>query len=217
MARRPGAEARVSLSKRRTWYADPPAAPPAKDGEGDDAPPEPEKPKLPEGAPEWIGDPIRAYDEIKKLRTENARKRVEAKPDAKPKAEEPPTPDDRIAALEAKAAAAERRALIAEIATEFGLPKDLAARLQGDDEEALRADAELLKAYIPAPKDGEGEGKPPKPGGRQTQTTTVPSGTPAKETDAQRRARLYNGGANAFQGGGVVYNGSLADLDNPVG
>lgn len=37
------------------------------------------------------------------------------------------------------------------IATEYGLPLDLAERLQGDDEDGLKADAERLVSYL-APK-----------------------------------------------------------------
>lgn len=37
------------------------------------------------------------------------------------------------------------------IATEYGLPLDLAERLQGDDEEGFKADAERLASYL-APK-----------------------------------------------------------------
>ena len=42
------------------------------------------------------------------------------------------------------------------IATEYGLPLDLAERLQGDDEEGFKADAERLASYL-APK----QPKPP--------------------------------------------------------
>lgn len=214
-ARRAGAEARARLTARRAWFADPPEPPQDGGDSGAGEPPAlPDPPARPDGAPDWIGDPDKAWKEISRLRAENAKKRVESKP----KADEPSTASDRIAALEAKAAAAERRALVAEIATEFGLPKALAARLQGDDEEALRADAEVLKAYVPTPKEAEGKDDKPKPSGRQTQTTTVPKGGAAQETDQQRSARLFGGGATVFQkGGGVVYNGSQTDLDNPVG
>ena len=37
------------------------------------------------------------------------------------------------------------------IATEYGLPLDLADRLQGDDEDGFKADAERLASYL-APK-----------------------------------------------------------------
>jgi hypothetical protein len=71
--------------------------------------------------------------------------------------------------------------------------------LKGESEDDLKADAEALKALIPAqPTDA----KTP-PGGKQSSTSSVPSGTNAKETDAQRRARLYGGGPTMFEGGGV--------------
>ncbi len=109
-------------------------------------------------------------------------------------------PSARIADLEAQLKAAALKALRVQIAAEVGLPPRLAARLQGDTEADLRRDAEDLRAFASAPR---------------STTTPVPGGTPAGETDARRRARLF-GGAAMFTGGRVVYNGDPADLDQPV-
>jgi hypothetical protein len=58
--------------------------------------------------------------------------------------------NQRVAELEAAKVAAERQALVLKIATEFSIPPLLAARLQGQTEDELRADAESLKQIIPA-------------------------------------------------------------------
>lgn len=75
----------------------------------------------------------------------------------------------RVAELEQATKRAERAALVQRIAMETGLPSVLADRMHGDDEDSLRADAEALKAAIPAPQ-------------QPTQTTTSvggPQGPPA--------------------------------------
>lgn len=61
---------------------------------------------------------------------------------------------DRIAALETEAATAKLTAARLEVATSKGLPPALAARLQGSTREELEADAEALKALIPAAANG---------------------------------------------------------------
>jgi ribosomal protein L12E/L44/L45/RPP1/RPP2 len=67
-----------------------------------------------------------------------------------------------------------------------GLPEALITRLQGTTLEELMADAETLKAAIPAPSQ-----KPP-PSGTQNNTTSVPRGTPSGKTDEQIKAWLEN-------------------------
>jgi hypothetical protein len=80
-----------------------------------------------------------------------------------------------------------------QIAAEAGLPAALAERLKGATAEEIKADAEAMKALIPAPT-----------GQRQGQNTTpAPGGQPAGETDAQRRQRLLGNGRDPFSGGGV--------------
>jgi hypothetical protein len=61
---------------------------------------------------------------------------------------------EKAAELEQKATAAELRALRLEVALEAGLPKALAARLQGSTVEELQKDAKELLAFA-------GNGKPP--------------------------------------------------------
>lgn len=69
--------------------------------------------------------------------------------------------DDTIADLQQKIAGFESKELRTKIALQNGLPLDLAERLQGDDEDTLKADAERLAGYFkatepPAPlKDNE--------------------------------------------------------------
>lgn len=65
--------------------------------------------------------------------------------------------------------ALERRLLVNEVATKFGLPADLAERLRGEDREALEADAQVLKALVvpdgprkPAPVPEAGSDNGPK-------------------------------------------------------
>lgn len=93
------------------------------------------------------------------------------------------------AQADAKAAAEESARLTAEIASrdlqiqkqtigaEFNLPAELVARLQGDDEEALRADAKALAALVPD--------KSPFPKADPSQGV---QGTPAGGTNADRFA-----------------------------
>jgi hypothetical protein len=115
---------------------------------------------------------------------------------------DPETVEDsaaRIAELESQLKAATLAALRTQIAAEAGLPPKLAARLQGETEADLRRDAEDLRALAPT----------------RATTTRLPSGAPPGETDVQRRARIFGGGA-MFSGGRMVYNGDPADLDEPV-
>lgn len=86
------------------------------------------------------------------------------------------------------------------VAASVGLPASLAARLQGDDEETLKADAQALLESLP-------KAEPKKAG----LPVTNPGGNAqAGETDAQRRARLFSPGGNLYdpefarsKGGGV--------------
>ena len=73
------------------------------------------------------------------------------------------------------------------IAAEVGLPDALALRLNGDDEATLKADAEALALTLPkqAPT-------PPV----IAATNPAGNGKAPKETDAQRKARVYGNTAN---------------------
>lgn len=90
--------------------------------------------------------------------------------------------------------------LKAQVAAEMGLPPALAARLQGNDEDELKADAKSLLEAMPKPA------TPPK-----IQPTNPANAQPPTETDDMRRARIYGSsrmfdptGASA-KGGGVVW------------
>lgn len=94
------------------------------------------------------------------------------------------------------------------IAAEVGLPDTLAVRLQGADEAALRADAEQLKAALPA----QDEQEKPKPKPKITPTNPG-SGREVGETREQKMSRIYGGGGDpldptwaAQHGGGVVFS-----------
>lgn len=91
---------------------------------------------------------------------------------------------DRAEEAELKAAEAERKMLCQKIAAEVGLPAIFAERLQGDDEEAMRADAVKLLEALP---------KQPETAKKQNPiiNPTNPSITTGKgETNAERRERL---------------------------
>lgn len=109
----------------------------------EDTTPTDETPDSPEetGADEaW--DPERAKRKIAKLNSEaaNLRKRLTEAP----KAEDAAAKDKRIGELEAAS-------LRYEIALDLGLPKEIAARLQGADRDEMVADAEkLLELLAPA-------------------------------------------------------------------
>lgn len=204
----------VNLAKRRTWYADDPQ----QQTGGEEKPAEkPEQDAPADEMPDWVKDPEKAYKEIQKLRDENAQHRTKARDvetrlkaieDERRQGEEKQLADqenwkalaDKRAAELEKLQTEIRAARAAAIALELGLPKELAERLKGTTEDELRADAEALAALIPKPDE-----KKTAPGGRQSSTTTsVPGGSPAGETDAQRRARLQGGGSNSMFSGGKV-------------
>lgn len=94
--------------------------------------------------------------ELTKVRAEAANYRVRLR-EAETKLSEAKTPEDIEAAVaEFKTANAnlERQLLVTKVAAKFELPEELAARLQGDDEAALEADAKSLAAFV-APKNPE--------------------------------------------------------------
>jgi ElaB/YqjD/DUF883 family membrane-anchored ribosome-binding protein len=55
---------------------------------------------------------------------------------------------DRVDELQRDADAAKKKAVVMQVIAETGLPADLADRLQGDDLETVRADAEKLVKYV---------------------------------------------------------------------
>jgi alanyl-tRNA synthetase len=94
------------------------------------------------------------------------------------------------------------------IAAEIGLPEVLAARIQGADEDAMRADAEQLKEALPAQEEpGRAKTKP------KITPTNPGSGKETGETPAERRQRIYGGGGDIYDpaqaaahGGGVIFS-----------
>lgn len=76
---------------------------------------------------------------------------------------------NRVTELEAATKAAEREALVLKISQEYSIPPQLSSRLLGSTEDELRADAEALKAAIPA--------QPPAP--QTTQSVGGPQGPPS--------------------------------------
>jgi hypothetical protein len=72
--------------------------------------------------------------------------------------------EERAKAAEESARKAEEARLRAEVALDKGLPKALAARLQGATLEEMQADADALLALIP-PTPGEPAPNPPDPAG----------------------------------------------------
>lgn len=105
---------------------------------------ETDAPEAEDADEQW--DPERAKKKIAKLNSEaaNLRKRLN---DA-PKAEDAAAKDKRIGELESAS-------LRYEIALDLGLPKEIAARLQGTDRDEMVADAEkLLELLAPAKRPG---------------------------------------------------------------
>lgn len=101
-------------------------------------------------------------------------------------------------ALKAQLKAAELDAMRSRIGAEFGLPAQLAARLRGDDEVALRADAETLKGALPTSSTPAPTGAVPRvPAGN-------PGDAPKAKTDAEMRAWLRGTADGPFNQPGVL-------------
>lgn len=158
----------------------------------------------------WMGTlPPEAQQYIKQLRSENASRRNEAK-EVKQQLEQLTTAQQQAEAAKLaeqqkwqelyEREKAEREKLLTDyqaaqlntlrtnIASEFGLSPKLAARLQGADEDSLRADAAALAELIPG-SSAAADNQMQQARSRQT-TSAVPDGKPTRETDDQRRARL---------------------------
>lgn len=87
---------------------------------------------------------------------------------------------ERLAQLEGQATASTLKALRLEVALEKGLPKALAARLQGEDQKSIEADAEELLKTL-------GGRRPQTDGGQHTQGTGPSNGS---NPNAFLRAKL---------------------------
>lgn len=89
--------------------------------------------------------------------------------------------DKEIEALKGKVKAHETSSLKAKIAHEMGLPYGLSGRLSGEDEEAIKKDAESLKALI-------GDSEPKAPG-----VSTEPAGDNSKDASKAAMKNVLNG------------------------
>jgi hypothetical protein len=196
-ARRLDAEAGVDLRKWRAWFDDESSADKdggAAGGSSDNG----------GEIPDWVmKDPAAAYREKRKADAEAAewriklreaeRKLAEKAEPAKPeKPAEKPDPDaewkSRIEKLENELKTERVAGLRATVAAETGIALD---KLQDMSEDELKT---LQKVTPLIPK-----GTQQKPN-----TTGVPGGRPAEETDAQKRARLNGGGGSSLLRGGKV-------------
>ena len=88
----------------------------------------------------------------------------------------------KVTELEAKIKAMELSALKARLAAAAGLPSELADRIRGDDETAIKADIEVLKKVIPQ-KPAGGSGMPPS-------SAKTPSDLQALYADAIKGGRI---------------------------
>jgi hypothetical protein len=105
--------------------------------------------------------------------------------------------------LEAELKAERQGRLRLQVAAEYSLPEALAIRLQGESLDELKADAEQLAKLLPKPQKNPSQNP-----------TDIGDGQKG-ETDAQKRARIYNKGVSLFDvdgikknGGGVFFNNS---------
>lgn len=213
-------DGQVDLRRRRAWFdqekggGEPAPTPPA--------PKAPEPPTQQPGSdlPDWVKDPARAYEEIKKLREEAASHRTASKSleqrlaeieGATAKARERELAEQnkwkelaeererKLAEAEATLKAQAAQTMRAQIALEYKLSPGIAKRLVGDTEEALRKDAEALiaelgldkqQAETPASPSDKAPAQPVQQPAR-SQTAIVPDGQAVGETDEDRRRRYY--------------------------
>lgn len=132
--------------------------------------------------------------ELDRLKAEEA-KRQEAEMSELQKAQK------RAADLEEELSRERVEKLRVKVAARYQLPDSLADRLKGETEEELDADAKALAELLPKQQQKKADLKANDVAGGQQ-----------KETDQQRRARLYNFGNNPFDaetasrnGGGVFF------------
>jgi hypothetical protein len=105
--------------------------------------------------------------------------------------------------LEAELKAERQGRLRLQVAAEYSLPEALANRLQGESLEELKADAEQLAKLLPKPKKENPALNP----------TDIGDGQKG-ETDAQKRARIYNKGSNLFDVDGIKKSGGVVFFNN---
>lgn len=178
--------------------------------------------------PEWVSDPARAWEHIQELRTENQTRRTNSQ-DVMQRLEqlsqtvsslvpqeaeaEPEQFDNPLDAVTARLdrlqdiieqerqmrVQAELNATRTTLASEFGLPEVIAARIQGDTVDAMRADAEALAQVFNASTQAQQNQQQDTPltpdmlaAQRYRSTTGLPSGQASANQDAARRTRYFN-------------------------
>lgn len=150
-------------SNAGTPPADPPApgAPPA-----DPAAPDPKE-------HDRLGFQLRELEKkLKTLETENQGYKDKAEEERKSKLTEEQRVKEEVDTLKREKATLEHEKLKAKVGKEFKLPDEFIERLQGADEDALRADAEKLAPFVPKTKVGGPNDPPQEPGSPKTYKTS---------------------------------------------
>ena len=88
------------------------------------------------------------YDELKKRVSELEQQNAQLTATFEENNEKYTQKEAEITELEAKISNYETEKMRTRVALQYGLPLDMAGRLQGADEEALKADAELLAGFM---------------------------------------------------------------------
>ena len=88
------------------------------------------------------------YDAIKSRVEELEKENVDLKTTVEESGKNRSGFEQQIAELESKISGYKSERLRTRIALQYGLPIDMANRLQGEDEETLRKDAELLSGFV---------------------------------------------------------------------
>lgn len=158
--------------------------------------------------PEWVNDPQKAWDTIRKLREENATRRLklqEFESEAEKRARELLAQEEatlqenqqwrelaekrarELEELQQSMQAMELDNLRRSIGLELGLPSALVDRIRGANEEEMRADAEAIKSAIPTQQQ--------QPSAGRSTTTANPGGKPIGRTREELASRYLGGGA----------------------
>lgn len=174
---------------------DTPAAPDAAPAPtGDPAPAAPPTPTDSGKAPTWDGDfdPSRAAKLVENLRDDVKKRDAEIaalKAATAKGASASKSAEERLAALESRAAQAERSLLVAQAAKKHGIPDDLVPFLSESSAEALDAQAEALAKYAKKPaEDVPGRPRPALKPGAGAPSDAEPF-DPAKVAAAVRKRR----------------------------
>lgn len=121
-----------------------PAETPAETPDTPDTPEEPTEPEKPALTPEQLAA------ELTRVRAEAASWRTKLR-DAEAQLANAKTPEEfdaAVAELRDTNAKLERDLLVTKVSSKYELPPELAARLQGEDEAAIEADAKILAALV---------------------------------------------------------------------